>query len=637
MNSRIVGWSKSPAGVLAGTVFLSFVVTVVAALAANLSLQLWHTHGNTGHVARMLSRELPLFLLSSFVVWLVVALLVAVLGRLWLSVGIIAVVTGVIGFAGQRKRDLLSEPLYPSDLAQQFDLGFISEMVGFRVLLLALLASALVIGGAVALGRRLGRRFPRPDREAQPVLAWSLLAGRALVALAAVASLTYVMQFHTPGNNVKAAFDRLGAHWRPWHQSRNYTDNGVVAGLLYNLPVPAMAAPPGYSEATMRRLVKKYTLAAATLNETRDSQALDDVNVVLVLSEAFSDPTRFKPVRLAEDPIPFTRQLMRETVSGNLLTQKYGGGTANTEFEVLTGMSTSQFRAQLTTPFQMLVPHFTEFPSAVRFFEDQGLSTAALHSYTSTLYRRAEVYDIFGFGDVTFEQDMRHRDIIGRTSFVSDEATFAEVRDILRESDKPAFVNVVTMQNHYPSAGRYTDPIPSTGMRDRHDRANLEHYARGLTHSDAALEDFLEDLRASGEKTVVAFYGDHLPAIWNHSKMPPRMKHETPFFVHANFGESYAESRPTTSPVFLLNHALEAAGAPVSPFYALLDKLEQEVPAMSHQYYVTPENLQVPWIYLPKAAQELLDDYRMVMYDVTVGGRYSEQAMFTVPEGSRSR
>lgn len=627
-----MSWLRSPAGVLSGTVLATFVVTVVVAVASNIALQLWHTHGNTGHLVRSINRELPLFLLSSFVIWLFVALLVAVLGRLWLSVGIVVVVTGLLGFADQRKRDLLSEPLYPSDLAFQFDAGFMTQMVGVHVFVLAACASLIVLAGAVLLGRRLARRFPRPDRESEPVLAWALLAGRAVVALAAVSSLVYVMQFHSPGNYVKAAYDRFGAHWRPWHQTRNYTENGVVAGLLYNLPVPAMAPPRGYSQATMERLVQRYTEAAASLNETRDPRALDDVNVVVVLSEAFSDPTRYAPVELAEDPIPFTRRLMRGTVSGNMLTQKYGGGTANAEFEVLTGMSTTQFRGQLTTPYQMLVPHFAEFPSAVRFFEEQGLSSAALHSYTSTLYRRAEVYDIFGFDGVTFEDDMRHRRTIGRTQFVSDAATFDEVLDHLRSTEEPSFVNVVTMQNHYPAAGRYPDPIPSKGMTDRRDRANLEHYARGLRHSDEALAEFLEDLRASQEKTVVVFYGDHLPAVWNHTKMPPRMKHETPFFVLTTFGAGYAEERPTTSPTFLVNHALEAAGAPVSPFYALLEDLEAQVPAMSPGYFISPENLQVPWIYLPDAARRLLHDYRLVMYDITVGGRYSEDAMFSVPE-----
>jgi phosphoglycerol transferase MdoB-like AlkP superfamily enzyme len=630
MRRRIMRWLTSPVAVLVCTVL----VTVLVALGANLSLELWSTGGDIAHLGRVLSEDLSLFFLGSLVVWLFVLLVVATLGRLWPSVGIIFVVAGVIGYADYRKVELLTEPLYPADLVFRPGVGFLTQMVGAGVLVGVLLLSTLVLATAVLLGRWLGRRFRLPDRRTRPVLAWTLLGGRLAVAVTAAVALSHVMQFHDPGNSLRSAYDRYGAHWRPWHQTRNYEDNGVVAGLLYNLPMPAMAAPRGYSAATMRRIVARYSEVAREVNRTRDPDALQDVNVISVLSEAFSDPTRFRNVKLAEDPIPYTRELMARVPSGRMLTSQYGGGTANVEFSVMTGMSTSQFRPQVTTPFQMLVPNHRDFPSAVRYFESQGLTTTALHSYTSALYRRTEVYPILGFDDIAFREDMSHRDRIDNSRFISDQATFDEVVSRVEKSPRPMFFNVVTMQNHYPQGGQFRDPIPVTGMNNPEDQENLEHYARGLAHSDRALAEFLRAMKATGEKNIVLLYGDHLPAVWHHTGMPPLKRRETPFFVYRDFGRQQHEALPTTSPIYMMNHVLEAANAPVTPYYALLGELEQQVPAMAPDYFLTASRTRLPWDFVSSPGRQLMRDYRLVLYDLAVGRRYTEQAMFGLPDES---
>lgn len=630
MSRMIVGRLTSPGAVVVGTLL----ATIPVAVAANLSLELWSSGGDLTHLHRVLTQALPLFLLGSLVVWILVVLVVATLGRFWLGVGVVFVVAGVLGFADHRKLQILTEPIYPSDLSFRPGVGFLSEMVGVHVLLATAGLSVLVLAGTALLGWWLGRHFRRPSRRTEPVLSRVVLTGRVLLVVAAASSLVYVSGFHAAGNHVRSAFERYGAVWRPWHQSRNYAENGVVAGMLYNLPMPAMARPRGYSEAAMRSLVERYSAAASTVNLTRNPSALDDVNVVSVLSESFSDRTGFKDVQMAEDPAPFTRALMTRTTSGKMLSQQYGGGTANVEFSVLTGMSTSQFRPQLTTPYQMLVPNYSSFPSAVRYFEGRGLSTTALHAFTSELYRRADVYPILGFDKLVFRDDMTHRDRVDHGRFISDAATFREVVSRLRDSAKPMFLNVVTMQNHFPEAGQYSNPIPVSGVTDPEERDNLEQYARGIAYSDAAMKEFLASLRATGEKTVVLFYGDHLPPIWHQVGLPSLPRRETPFFVYADFGTPQVEKLPTTSPIYLMNHVLKAADAPVSPYYALLGALERQVPAMTHDYYLSADRTRTPWTHLSREGRQLMHDYRLVQYDLSVGRRYSEKAMFEVPSGS---
>ena len=56
---------------------------------------------------------------------------------------------------------------------------------------------------------------------------------------------------------------------------------------------------------------------------------------------------------------------MQHTVSGKMLAPGFGSGTANTEYELLTGQSLSQLSPQLSVPYEQLVSHYKNYPSAV--------------------------------------------------------------------------------------------------------------------------------------------------------------------------------------------------------------------------------------------------------------------------------
>lgn len=59
--------------------------------------------------------------------------------------------------------------------------------------------------------------------------------------------------------------------------------------------------------------------------------------------ESFFDPTLVNYLDISEDPIPNFRKLMKEYSSGYYKVPSVGAGTANTEFETITGMSLHYF------------------------------------------------------------------------------------------------------------------------------------------------------------------------------------------------------------------------------------------------------------------------------------------------------
>ena len=493
-----------------------------------------------------------------------------------------------------------------------------------------LTVAAAIVAAVLVVGRLLARRFPRVRRQAAPREWRLLLVARAVTVVVCAAALVHAEGFNQPGNLWRKGFDAAGASWRPWFQAGNYLGNGFVGGTLYNMPVQAMTAPAGYSRSTMQEISRRYGAAADRHNRGRDPHALDDVNVVMVLSESFSDPTRLAGVSSAEDPIPFTRRLMRHTESGRLLAHQLGGGTADVEFEALTGMSVSQFAPQLSTPYQMLVPQYSHFPSAAGWFASQGHAAVGVHPFTTRLYRRAEVYPVLGFDELADQTQMHSRGRIEKGAFISDASAFAEVERRIGQSRRPMFLNLVTMQNHGPYHDQYSDPIRETGVSgDAASQAG--DYQRGLRHSDEALRGFLGSLRGSDEKTVVVFYGDHLPGFWPQrvrEQNGDRRMRETPYFIWSSFGLTGARRTSTLSPMYLLPHALDRVGTVLPPYYVLLDRMSRELPGLEPGRYIDRDDEEVRRRDLSPSARRLLHDYRLVQYDLSVGHRYSQRTMF---------
>ena len=606
--------------------------TAVLALLCNAALELTRLSTAEPYVWQYKTPAfVPLFLLGTLLLWPLIGVVRGGGGRGGLPPPGAAGARAVPAVADHEKTRLLHEPLYPSDLEYADDVGFLTQMLGARSVLL--LAAVVILTAAVtfAVSRVVGRRAGGADgRQHPPRRPHRRVAMRTFTCGLCLLTVTYLSSFNAPGNAARNAYEALGAKWRFAGQHGNYLGNGFVGGFLYNLEVP-MPAPPGYSEARMARLAARYEAVAERLNGRRERDGLDDVNVVLILSESFSDPLELGGVHLEEDPIPFIRRLMSRTTSGRMLAQAIGSRTANMEFETLTGLSMSQFPPQLNVAYQALVPDYETFPSVVGWLKQSGHRAVAVHPFTTELYRRSEVYPTFGFDDFVYDERMHAQDRIGNEAYISDASAFDEAMRLLEDEDAPLLLNLVTMQNHMPFTGRYDDPLEASGP-DGEPAEDIGQYARGLSHTDEAVRGLVRRLRRSDEKTVVVFYGDHLPGdIYGGDVFAVndwRTMHQTPFFVWANFRGRDSGTQPTTSPIHFMDLVLERADATVPPYYALLHRLRHAVPAMEGSLLVDAEDQRVaPDLLSPRAAR-LLRHYELVHYDLSVGARYSEAAMF---------
>ena len=200
--------------------------------------------------------------------------------------------------------------------------------------------------GTIAASRTIGRRYPRVRRADHP-RGWAVLMGGRVVGVVVLALLlSSAVHFNDPGNPWRRLYEAQGASWQPFSQAMNYRSNGFVGGALYNLPGEPMTRPADYSARTMRELANRYAERAATRNAGRTTGAMAEVNVVLVLSEAFADISRL-------DGVEAGRDTMRFTSSGPTLDVFLGRSTRGGRAKLLVDgdrVATLSFRGSTTQP-----------------------------------------------------------------------------------------------------------------------------------------------------------------------------------------------------------------------------------------------------------------------------------------------
>ncbi len=415
-----------------------------------------------------------------------------------------------------------------------------------------------------------------------------------------------------------------------WDLKEDYSSSGPLAGFIKNLDIQVMEEEPeNYSYETIMEIVEKYKEKSIELND--DKETVENHTVIYILSESFMDPLRIPGLELSDDPIPFIRSLKNETTSGLLLGSNYGGGTANVEFEVLTAFSTNYFHSSLLIPYTLLVPNLHEVPSITNLFHQK----IAVHSFNANLYRRKEVFEKFGFHPFIYEGsnvDLTYKDKLDNSNYISDESAYQEVLDIVEnEYEGGLFILLTTMQNHGPyEKDQYDNQFQVLNDIKDSEKTKIETYIQGVHYTDLATEKLIEQVNAIDQPITVVFFGDHLPSeVFESFDEGSLAFYETDYFIYSNF-ETETVDYPIVSPNMMSSIVLEQLNVTLTPYFALMYELHKTVPVIRWgEYYLSQEGTHVYEDELPGNVQELINDYRMIQYDITAGEQYSiELGMF---------
>lgn len=413
-----------------------------------------------------------------------------------------------------------------------------------------------------------------------------------------------------------------------WDLKEDFSSSGPLAGFIKNLDIQVMdEVPENYSYEAVQEIVEKYKERMIEMNE--DKQPIEDQTVIFILSESFTDPARIPDLELSDDPIPFIRSLKEETTSGILLGSSYGGGTSNVEYEVMTGFNTNYFHHSLLIPYILLVPKLEEAPNFADLFDHK----MAVHAFNASLYRRKEVFDKFGLEPFIYEggdPDLTYKETLDDSPYISDTSAYQEVLDLVNSDlEGSSFILLTTMQNHGPyEKNQYDNQFEVYNDIADSEKARIETYVQGLAYTDAATQDFIEEIESIDKPITVLFFGDHLPSLVfegfdERSDEDELPYYQTDYFVYSNF-ETELFDYPIVSPNMLSAIALQQINADLTPYYVLLDELNSAVPVIRWgEYYVASDDSHVYEDELPEDVFELVMDYRMIMYDITVGEQYA--------------
>ncbi|MDO4624205.1 MAG: LTA synthase family protein [Enterococcus hirae] len=554
------------------------------------------------------------FLLACLVLLMIFLFLVAVLGSFLFGTFFYLVGIGILGYANYLKMTYRQEPIYPDDLKMIKEFGLLKDMTGTTSFyLLAGMILLVVAGGCWAIYRSF-----KKDKKFQAI--------RVITLCTTIFALIYISHFNNPNNLLRKAYNKT-ALWIPYSQKMNYYNTGFIGGFLYNLKIDPMEKPKGYSEEKIKEITSHYQKLADEKNKTASEE---QPNIIYVMSESFSDPSRLNGVEITGDPLADYYAVADQTYSGQMLSQNYGGGTANIEFEALTGFSMGLFNAQLTTPYTMLVPKMNQLPSIVSTLKDQNYHTTAIHPYNTSMYKRKDVYEVLGFDEFISENTMTYTDTIEDNPYISDASAYQEVMDLLKEDDTPQFIHLVTMQTHMPYDGKYQQLEYTAKTEDNSGISSLENYLQDISYSSQSLKAFTEELKKLSRRTLVVFWGDHLPGIYSDTIQNSNEKHtlhETQFLMFDSQGELEKTEAPVTSPFYFAADLMNQTNQQTTGFYQLLLALQNELPAFERELYYQEGQWQRE-AQLNKKQAELYQAYEMIQYDIVSGEKYSLQTNF---------
>ncbi len=547
----------------------------------------------------------PNLLFNIFLMGSIYLVLISILGK-GISNIIIGLVTLFLALANYIKITYFDEPFYPWDLYLVQNLFGIAKAYINLPLLLAVIA-------VITIGIFLTIRFrSKVAKYLKPKISFVLLPFSVIFFLISANVLT-----------TYSLSSQLGIT-KSWYIGKNeILTNGVFAQnyfYLNDLDKYLNPKPEGYNEAAMLAIEKKYTTEDSTKAAAANSVK---PNVVMVMSESFWDVNQLNDLSFNKDVMKNVQKYQKGLIAAPVI----GGGTANTEFEALTGLSMYFLSPGIITYNAYLR---TETPSIATVFKNNGYATTAIHPNSAWFYNRDKVYNYFGFDKFI---DISGFDLNTQVkgTHISDEAFTDKVLETLNSSDKPAFIFALSIENHDPYENKYTtkDVTASSDKLDNKERNIISNYAQGVYDADQAFGRLIDEISKSDEPTLVYFFGDHAPRLGSledyyriYDKLgsidktaqkqgPEKLKYfTTPFASYSNYKQMPALSK-ILSPAHISYEVLRDSGVSYPNYFNILPKLEKSFPVM----HLLIKNL-------VDDKSELVKDYHLIEYDLLFGKKY---------------
>ena len=408
---------------------------------------------------------------------------------------------------------------------------------------------------------------------------------RACGLLAALLSVGFIVCIDYSGYDV-SVFDQHYANY----------EHGSAVGFYVNATKMGLKKTKDYNPKTVDEKLLEYT--------TNEVKLEDKPNVIVIMNESFADLKAVGDFETNIDYLPFFNSLKKNTIKGEVLVSPFGGYTCNTEYEFLTGMNTGLLSSQ-SIPYMHMIN--SKMPYTLNTHMKQlGYNVTAIHPYYENGWNRHIVYDYLGFDDFISLEDFYEINESNQyiRSYISDTCNYNTVLKFLYEKEdwEREFIFNITMQNH---GGYEYEDFPAEvrlkNMKGKYPKT--EQYLTCIKYSDMSLELLINQLKNFKEPVIVVMFGDHLPSVEEEfyeelygadlddlTNEELSRRYITPFMIWANYDIKEATG-VKTSPSFLSNLIMEAAGLPKSRVQLYLDDLNKDVSQLNPLGYYDTDGI----------------------------------------------
>ena len=603
-------------------------LTAAVLLAGGITLlALWCQPNALRSVLSVFRAQPLLIVLNALPVGLVLLAFACLFRTVFFGAAITNFLVCALSIANRIKIEVRDEPVFPRDFALLKEVGqaMNSYTISYPVAAIAVVVgiTALLVTLGVFIG---GQPFPLARLRG-----W---LGRLLGCAASIAVLAGLIVTVYASNDLYNSFRVSNAYYIP----SVFNELGFPYCFCHQFTTYPVDRPEGFS----RSEAEAWESAPSTAGQGKD------VHVVMVMNEAFSDLTDSPAFDYGEEDDPLSNLHALEAdphaLSGHLVVPGFAGGTANTEFDVLTGIQTNALSASTTSSFRVVNRNLE---SLFRVFDADGYATSFFHPGDDWFYNRENVYRWLGAERTLFADEMEAVEYKGRwvtDDYMSDLIT--NELDSAVSAGELLFHYTTTIQNHMSyTADKYGDgyefpPVPLTISVSDEVETMLRVYTEGVRDADAMLGRLVDTFSAQEEPVVLVYFGDHLPYLGDNqlgyqalgltqeADWDALRSYETPYVIWANDAaaetldwDAAAEALDlpeTISASFLGAAVLELTGrGEETPWFAFLNALRRVSPVVQKQTCVLADGSTVSPLdagAVPDALEDSLRQWRCWSY-----------------------
>jgi len=414
--------------------------------------------------------------------------------------------------------------------------------------------------------------------------------------------------------------------------------NGYVLDFISKFKEISPPMPDHYSSELIDKLADQYAIDNDTETQTEPS---DHPHIFVIMDEAFSDLSVAGDFSTNMEVMPFISSLKEDVITGRALVSVYGGNTANSEYEFLTGNSMAWLSPNVV-PYQQYIqsPTYSMVSYLMQFY---NYKCVAMHPFHASGWNRPAAYEYLGFDECHFVEDFPHENYVRQ--YISDQEMFEYLIETYEaQKDNPLFIFGVTMQNHggYTYAGEnYNKSIVLNDLGDEY--SEVEQYLSLIHETDKAVENLITYFQSADDDVVIVFFGDHQPRIDDsfyetisgtsaNTLDEQQKRYEVPFFIWANYDieEEYLDC---VSLNYLSSYVYNAADITLPSYNKFLHEMEEVIPAVNaNGFFSLSAGHFLPFEEADEEELRWLELYQILQYNSTFDKKHRSESFFPTLE-----